>query len=162
MESKNERYVPEALGNSANIHILFSLTLSSSTQIRRSFLLYPALVTLGTVCFASIVALPLVVKARMVKGKVNGNKDLDPLTRFWMEWMTRYRGVVMVLVVLPLSFLFEQYFEFRDWFFRTFQVAPKLHDARVRHVQEQVKRWNAAGLRGKKTMCTARASWLTM
>jgi len=98
----------------------------------------------------------------MAKGKMNGNKDLDPFTRFWMEWMTRYRGVVMLLVVLPLSFLFEQYFELRDWFFRTFQVAPKLHDARVRHVQEQVKRWNAAGLRGKKTMCTARASWLTM
>ena len=76
--------------------------------------------------------------------------------------MTDYRGVIMVLVVLPLSFLFEQYFELRDWFFRTFQVAPKLHDARVRRVQEQVRRWNAAGLRGKKTMCTARASWLTM
>ncbi len=42
------------------------------------------------------------------------------------------------------------------------QVAPKLHDLRVRKVQEQVRRWNAAGLRGKKTMCTARASWLTM
>jgi len=141
---------------------LLSLILSSSTQVRRSSLLYAALITLGTVCFASIVALPLVVKARMAKGKMNGNKDLDPFTRFWMEWMTRYRGVVMLLVVLPLSFLFEQYFELRDWFFRTFQVAPKLHDARVRHVQEQVKRWNAAGLRGKKTMCTARASWLTM
>jgi Delta24-sterol reductase len=25
-----------------------------------------------------------------------------------------------------------------------------------------VKAWNAAGLRGKKTMCTARPSWLTM
>jgi hypothetical protein len=42
------------------------------------------------------------------------------------------------------------------------QVAPKLHGLRVRKVQEQVKRWNEAGLRGKKTMCTARASWLTM
>ena len=68
----------------------------------------------------------------------------------------------MVLVVLPLSFLFELYFEWRDYFYRTFRVAPKLHDARVRHVQDQVKRWNAAGLRGKKMMCTARATWLTM
>lgn len=25
-----------------------------------------------------------------------------------------------------------------------------------------MKRWNEAGLRGKKTMCTARATWLTM
>lgn len=75
----------------------------------------------------------------------------------------------MVLVVLPLSFLFECYFEARDWFFRTFQVrhcvaegrihlpgptdglipdaeskhisqvAPKLHDLRVRKVQDQVR-----------------------
>lgn len=42
------------------------------------------------------------------------------------------------------------------------QVAPKLHDFRVRKVQAQVKRWNEAGLRGKRTMCTARPSWLTM
>lgn len=42
------------------------------------------------------------------------------------------------------------------------QVAPKLHGLRVRKVQEQVKRWNEAGLRGKKLMCTARPSWLTM
>lgn len=36
--------------------------------------------------------------------------------------MTKYRGVIMVLVVLPLSFLMECVFEARDWFFRTFQV----------------------------------------
>lgn len=42
------------------------------------------------------------------------------------------------------------------------QVAPKLHGLRVRKVQEQVKRWNEAGLRDKKLMCTARPSWLTM
>lgn len=41
-------------------------------------------------------------------------------------------------------------------------MAPKLHDFRVRKVQAQVKRWNEAGLRGKRTMCTARPSWLTM
>lgn len=128
---------------------------------RRS-LLYPALLTLGGVCLASIVALPLGAKARVAKGKVKSKRGMDPFTEFWMEWMTEYRGVVMVMVVLPLSFAFEQYFEVRDWFYRTFQVAPRLHDARVRHVQKQVRRWNAAGLRGKRTMCTARASWLTM
>jgi hypothetical protein len=52
-----------------------------------------------------------------------------------MNFMTEYRGLIMVAIVLPLSFLFEQYFEFRDWFYRTFKVAPKLHDVRVKRVQ---------------------------
>jgi hypothetical protein len=42
------------------------------------------------------------------------------------------------------------------------QVAPLLHDRRVAEVQAQVKAWNAAGLRGKKLMCTARQAFLTM
>jgi hypothetical protein len=36
--------------------------------------------------------------------------------------MTEYRGIVIVTVVLPLSFSIELFFEFRDWFYRTFQV----------------------------------------
>lgn len=43
-----------------------------------------------------------------------------------------------------------------------FKAAPLLHDQRVTVVQEQVKRWSESGLRGKKTMCTARKEWLTM
>lgn len=93
------------------------------------------LTTFLSLGFASAVALPLLVKARIAKGKAQIEKDLDSFTSFWMNFMTEYRGVIMVLVVLPLSFLFEQYFEFRDWFYRTFKVAPKLHDQRVRHVQ---------------------------
>lgn len=97
----------------------------------------PAVLTLA---FASAVALPLLVKSKIAKGKATGEKDLDPFTKFWMNFMTEYRGVIMVLVVLPLSFLFEQYFEWRDWVYRTFQVAPKLHDARVRRVQVRLDR----------------------
>ncbi|KAG5176936.1 hypothetical protein JKP88DRAFT_189544 [Tribonema minus] len=79
-----------------------------------------------------------------------------------MNFMTEYRGIVIVSVVLPLSFCVELFFEWRDWFYRTFQVAPLLHDRRVAEVQAQVQRWNAAGLRGKKLMCTARKAFLTM
>ena len=39
-----------------------------------------------------------------------------------MDFMTEYRGIVIVTVVLPLSFSIELFFEFRDWFYRTFQV----------------------------------------
>ena len=74
--------------------------------------------------------------------------------------MTKYRGVVMVLVVVPLSFLMETWYDLRDWVFRTFQVAPKLHHLRVQKVIDQVKRWNQEGR--KKTLCTARPTWLTM
>lgn len=90
---------------------------------------------LATLVFASAVAMPLMVKSKIAKGKAQGVHDLDPFTNFWMNFMTQYRGVIMVMVVLPLSFLFEQFFEWRDWFYRTFQVAPKLHDARVKRVQ---------------------------
>ena len=129
---------------------------------RRPSILAHAMLLVTTLCLASVVALPLLpflAQHRMAKGK---EKELDPFTRFWMGFMTEHRGGIMMMVVLPLSFLFELWFEGRDWLYRTFHVAPKLHDVRVRHVQEQVKRWNAAGLRDQKTMCTARAAWLTM
>jgi len=83
-------------------------------------------------------------------------------TKVIFDFMTKYRTVVIVLVVVPLSFIFEMYFEARDWFFRKFQVAPKLHEQRVQKVVKQVKEWNEMGLRGKKRMCTARKAWLTM
>lgn len=84
------------------------------------------------------------------------------LAKLFMDFMTDYRGVVIVIVVLPLSFMVESFFEWRDWVYRTFQVAPLLHDKRVKEVQEQVRVWAASGLRGKKLMCTARKAFLTM
>ena len=107
----------------------------SDHHTHRSLVAYliPAIVT---ICFASAVALPLLVKGRIAKGK--GTKEMDPITKWWMQVMTEYRGVFMVLVVLPLSFLLETYMEARDWVFRNFLVTPKLHDARVKRVQVTV------------------------
>lgn len=87
----------------------------------------------------------------MGAGGWKDEKELDRMTRFWMEvrasnvgfvdgWrgarahsnlsnprahtqlMTKYRGVIMVLVVLPLSFISECLWEAREWVYRTFQV----------------------------------------
>eukprot|EP00290_Baffinella_frigidus_P007437 CAMPEP_0180135178 /NCGR_PEP_ID=MMETSP0986-20121125/10668_1 /TAXON_ID=697907 /ORGANISM="non described non described, Strain CCMP2293" /LENGTH=518 /DNA_ID=CAMNT_0022075811 /DNA_START=102 /DNA_END=1658 /DNA_ORIENTATION=+ len=76
--------------------------------------------------------------------------------------MTKYRGVMMVGIVIPISFVADFYSGMRDWIFRKFLMTPKEHDRRVRDVQAQVLAWNAADLRGKKLMCTARAPWLSM
>ena len=89
-----------------------------------------------------MVAMPLIVHNRVAKkaakekkGATDIAKSMDPFTRFWMNFMTEYRGVVMVMVVVPMSFIMETYFETRDWFYRNFLVSPKLHDQRVRKVQ---------------------------
>lgn len=94
--------------------------------------------------------------------EVAAAKPSSTLTKKLFEIFTEYRGVVMVGIVLPLSFAMELAGELRDWFFRTFQVAPQLHDKRVAEVQRQVKAWNASGQRGKKLMCTDRSPWLSM
>ena len=41
-----------------------------------------------TAVFASAMALPLIVKSRIAKGKATSEKDLDPFTNFWMNFMT--------------------------------------------------------------------------
>jgi hypothetical protein len=66
-------------------------------------------------------------------GEVN-EFDQNPI--LWL--MTEYRGAINLIVVLPLSFLMESYNIYRDWFYRTFNAAPLLHDERVKAVQKQV------------------------
>ena len=83
-------------------------------------------------------------------------------TFFWMDLMTKYRSLIIVGVVLPISFCMEIYFELRDWLYRNFFVTPELHNERIKKVQEQVQKWNESELQGKQLMCTARPSWLTM
>lgn len=77
-----------------------------------------------------------------------------------LHYLTEYRGIVILLVVLPLSFLFEAYFTIRNFIFQKLHAAPLLHDARVKDIQAQVRRWKESGT--KKMMCTARRPWLTM
>jgi len=113
---------------------------------------------MGLAVVTAIFGVVVYVLAKIL-GTLSRNKKF---TKTIFNFMTKYRTVVIVLIVVPLSFLFEQYFELRDWFFRKFQVTPKLHDQRVQKVVDQVQQWNSLGLRGKQRMCTARKAWLTM
>lgn len=54
------------------------------------------------------------------------------------RWLEDHRGLVVVVVVLPLSLLFHFFMQFRQWLVRTLVSAPEKHDERVRQIQKQV------------------------
>ncbi|XP_007428264.1 delta(24)-sterol reductase [Python bivittatus] len=82
----------------------------------------------------------------------------------------RYRGIEYVLVhhrwifvclfLLPLSVLFDIYYQLRAWVVQKLHCAPRQHDLRVRNIQKQVQEWKKEGQ--KTYMCTGRPGWLTM
>ena len=49
-----------------------------------------------------------------------------------------YRWVFVILFLLPMSVVFDAYMYIRNWVVFKMNSAPKLHDARVKHVQKQV------------------------
>ncbi|KAJ7585375.1 hypothetical protein C8J56DRAFT_788164 [Mycena floridula] len=79
---------------------------------------------------------------------------------FIRDFITEYRGIVIILFVLPLSFTFDQFFTIRNYFMAKYSARPELHEQRVKEVQNSVLKWNADGR--KKPMCTDRLEWLTM
>ncbi len=76
------------------------------------------------------------------------------------EFLTKHRGLIILVFVLPVSFIVNCISTLRNWFFRTFLATHRLHDKKVKEIQAQVKRWRESG--SKKPMCTARPSWHTM
>jgi len=70
---------------------------------------------------------------------------------------TEHRGWFVIFFVLPFSLLFDVFFAVRAWAIQRFYSAPKLHDARVRGIQDQVCRWKERG--STKRLCTARGGW---
>ncbi len=77
-----------------------------------------------------------------------------------MEFLTRYRNVIILFFVLPLSFIYELILSFRNRIYWYFLSTPHLHDEGVKKVQQQVIAWNNSG--STKPMCTARSPWKTM
>lgn len=77
-----------------------------------------------------------------------------------IKFGTKYRGIIIVVFCLPLSFLYECIFTLRNWLYWTFLMSPERHDERVKQVQEEVMTWVKAG--SPRPMCTARREWLTM
>jgi delta24-sterol reductase len=79
----------------------------------------------------------------------------------WLsEFLIRNRWLLVVPALLPLSFLFELIMGVRDFYVRTLRHAPKKHDARVRDIQDQIRRWHENGAKGR--LCTARPPWMSI
>ncbi|CCD71661.1 Delta(24)-sterol reductase homolog dhcr-24 [Caenorhabditis elegans] len=74
--------------------------------------------------------------------------------------MFHFRWVFVVPFLLPLSFLFNTVFDFRNRIVHAVNSAPNAHVRKVKHIQEQLKEWNDNGRKSK--LVNARPGWLTM
>ncbi|KAG5885059.1 hypothetical protein JTB14_018289 [Gonioctena quinquepunctata] len=71
-----------------------------------------------------------------------------------------YRWVFVCLFLLPASFVFDIWMYIRNWLVLKLSSAPRQHNNKVKHVQNQIKEWNKHGRKTK--MCTARPGWQTI
>ncbi|KAM4721670.1 delta(24)-sterol reductase isoform 2-T2 [Rhinophrynus dorsalis] len=74
--------------------------------------------------------------------------------------IVHHRWIFVCLFLLPLSVVFDVYYSVRAWLVFKMCSAPKLHDRRVKEIQDQVRQWKASGC--KNFMCTGRPGWLTV
>ena len=74
--------------------------------------------------------------------------------------ITRYRGVIVTIFLLPMSVLLRWFIFFRDRSIRMFFSNPRSHQKRVQRVQQQLKDWRDGGA-GQK-LCTNRSPWKSM
>lgn len=86
--------------------------------------------------------------------------DRAELRKRIIRWLEDNRGLILTVIGLPASFLFDLVFQVRNWLHRKFLSSPGQHDDRVRKIQSQVRSW-AEGDKSKK-MCTARPNWLSL
>jgi delta24-sterol reductase len=84
----------------------------------------------------------------------------SPLYGPFVEFSTNNQTIFVLLVALPISFVWDTYVKIRNYYVQVFLAAPLLHQERVEHVQDQVKAWNAKNR--PNLMCTARPPWQTM
>ncbi|KAG8457262.1 hypothetical protein KFE25_011936 [Diacronema lutheri] len=91
----------------------------------------------------------------------------EPVTA-WIRFVTyileEHRGKINFFIVLPISFLCDVVWSWRDWYYETFCTTPHLHGQRVAEVQRQVREWRARKDAGEEVgkMCTDRKPFLTM
>src|SRR5712692_7342670 len=79
-----------------------------------------------------------------------GGTAIDRVT----DLLIRLRWLFVVPIVLPLSNLCGLWLGLRDFVVRSLRRAPERHEARVREIENQIRRWRAAGSNGK--LCTVR------
>lgn len=75
-------------------------------------------------------------------------------------FLAKYRWVFVCFLLLPMSVIFEFYLAFRNWLIFQMKSAPRMHDEKVKKIQNEIKSWNDEGRERK--MCTGRPGWMTM
>ena len=65
--------------------------------------------------------------------------DSGWLKRRMIRWMEDNRGLILTVLGLPLSFLFDLVMQLRNWSYRVFLASPARHQERVRAIQSQVR-----------------------
>jgi delta24-sterol reductase len=78
-----------------------------------------------------------------------------------LDFLIKYRGIFVVLFVLPASLIFKAYMGSRNKLVFWLNSAPDKHGQKVAEVQQQVKNWQKE-TQGKIPMCTARPGWQAM
>ncbi|TXL18655.1 hypothetical protein BMR04_00530 [Methylococcaceae bacterium HT3] len=86
----------------------------------------------------------------------NPNQD-----KIMLDFLIKYRGIFVVLFVLPASLLFKAYMGSRNRLVFWLNSAPEKHGDKVKKVQQQVKDWQQK-TGGNIPMCTARSGWQAM
>lgn len=71
--------------------------------------------------------------------------------------LVHHRWVFVCLFLLPLSILFDIYYQLRAWAVWRLHSAPRQHAQRVRHIQEQVRLDRTPGPPGAPRLCERRA-----
>eukprot|EP00898_Chlorokybus_atmophyticus_P005170 jgi/Chlat1/5654/Chrsp37S00423 len=84
----------------------------------------------------------------------------EPLWKLFTHILTHYRSILVVVVVLPASFVFDLFWRARTWYIAKVKTAPELHGERVENIKAQVVAWNKGGR--QTHMCTARPGWMTV
>ena len=65
--------------------------------------------------------------------------DSGWLKKRFIRWMEDNRGLILTVVGLPLSFLFDLVMQARNWTYRVFLASPAKHRDRVAAIQRQVR-----------------------
>lgn len=80
------------------------------------------------------------------------------MQRRMIDYLIQYRGWIIFLVAVPISFFWQCTQTMRNFIFRVFFSTNHQHETLVEQIQNRVKQ----GYKNKQKMCTARKPWKTM
>ena len=65
--------------------------------------------------------------------------EFEDIKMKFFRWLENHRGIIVVLLVLPLSLVFGAFIRLRQWIMKCLYSAPQKHDERVANIQKQVE-----------------------